>query len=439
MNYSNFTNFTNSNSSSLRDIVKLRKFKRKRVSSYDRTGGNMDMLFIKPGEKRTIFDVDGPGCINHIWTTQMCSNAKFWPRHVIIRMWWDDEDEDNPSVECPLGDFFGVGHGERVNFVSEPLQMSPEEGKGFNSWWPMPFKKHARIEIENDNPTSRIPDADNLLKKKPGLMFYYYVDYEIYDTWPEEKVEEENGANASNAPIGYFHAQFRRVDYKNDVIADPKSGKKYNFWQWQTTAGKNTRENGGYDRNHVILKARGKGHYVGCNINIDNWPFPLKRRLFNWPGEGDDMIFIDDDIGGEPTLYGTGTEDYVNMAFCPQQKYSAPYHGVIKGGGFNWAGKITYYRYHIQDPISFEEAIDVTIEHGHNNHRGDDWATTAYWYQLEPHENFPDFPTYPQRMPRANFKWYQVLKKGGKLCIKALGYLILIYFGFQFLTLVNLL
>jgi hypothetical protein len=387
------------------------------------------MLQIAPGEKRIIFDVEGPGCINHIWTTQLCSNAKFWPRHVTIRMWWDDEDE--PSVECPLGDFFGVGHGERVNFISEPLQMSPEDGKGFNSWWPMPFRKRARIEIENDNPTSLIPDATHLLKKKPGLMFYYYIDYEIYESWPEEDGEEE--------PIGYFHAQFHRVDYKTDMLVDPDSGKKYNLLEWQALAGKNTRQNGGYDRNHVILKARGKGHYVGCNINIDNSPFPLKRRLYNWPGEGDDMIFIDDDIGGEPTLYGTGTEDYVNTAFCPQQKYSAPYHGVIKGGGFNWAGKITYYRYHIQDPISFEKAIDVTIEHGHNNHRGDDWATTAYWYQLEPHDKFPAYPTYDQRMPRANFTWYQRLKKGGKLCTKAVGYLIVIYFGVQFLTLLNLL
>ncbi|UYP46626.1 hypothetical protein NEF87_002911 [Candidatus Lokiarchaeum ossiferum] len=408
-------------STSLRDLIKLSSFKRKRISSYDKSGGNLDMVFIKPGEKTTIFNVDGPGCINHIWTTQMVNNAKFWPRHIIIRMWWDDE--ETPSVECPLGDFFGLGHGDKQNFVSEPLQMSPQNGKAFNSWWVMPFKNHARIEIENDNPTSLIPDSNFLLKKKPGIMFYYYVDYELFESWPKDET-----------PIGYFHAQFHRVDYKNDMQTNPDSGEKYSLLEWQMLAGKNTRENGGYDRNHFILKAKGKGHYVGCNINIDNFPFPLKRRLYNWPGEGDDMIFIDDDIGGEPTLYGTGTEDYVNTAFCPQEKYSAPYHGVIKGGGFNWEGKITYYRYHIQDPIPFEKAIEVTIEHGHNNHRGDDWATTAYWYQLEPHAPFPPFPSREDRNPRKDLNWLHGLLKVGVILLKCLGFTAAVFAAIKILT-----
>ena len=100
------------------------------------------------------------------------------------------------------------------------------------------------------------------------------------------------------------------------------------------------------------------------------------------------MVFIDDDIGKKiPTLYGTGTEDYVNQAFSQSEKYSAPYHGTIKPGGFNWWGKITYYRYHIEDPIYFNKEILVTIEHGHDNHRNDDWSSTAYWYQKEPHDH----------------------------------------------------
>ena len=111
------------------------------------------------------------------------------------------------------------------------------------------------------------------------------------------------------------------------------------------------------------------------------------------------MIFIDDDVGGEPTLRGTGTEDYVNTAFCPQEKYSAPCHGIIKGGGVNWTGKITYYRYHIFDPVHFRRRIRVTIEHGHNNTRGDLWETTAYWYQREPHAAFPVLPDREHRRP----------------------------------------
>jgi hypothetical protein len=112
------------------------------------------------------------------------------------------------------------------------------------------------------------------------------------------------------------------------------------------------------------------------------------------------MIFIDDDIDGEPTLYGTGTEDYVNQAFSPQEIYSAPYHGCIIPGEFNWKGKITYYRYHIQDPIRFMKAIKVTIEHGHNNTRGDIWETTAYWYQIEPHAPLPPLPNREARAPK---------------------------------------
>ncbi|MHA1340365.1 MAG: glycoside hydrolase family 172 protein [Promethearchaeota archaeon] len=367
---------------SLRDLPKLRRFKRKRVSSYDRTGGNDDFLVIAPHEKRVIFDEDGPGCITHIWTTQSMLGDKVFPRNIIIRIWWDDEEE--PSVECPLGDFFGVGHGNRINFVSLPLQMSPKKGKGMNCWFPMPFKKHAKIEIENDS-----PKGWNILgsppKKKKCLIFYYYIDYELFDEWPYE--EEE---------IGYFHAQFRIKDYAPDVKIDKDTGKKYSIMEWQVTGGKNRRDNGGYDQNHVILHTKGRGQYVGCNINIYN----RFRFLYNWPGEGDDMIFIDDDIGNEPTLYGTGTEDYINCAYCPRKKYSAPYHGIIKGGAWNWHGQITYYRFHIEDPISFEKEIKVTIEHGHDNHRGDIWSTTAYWYQIEPHMKFPPFPNRKERKPK---------------------------------------
>ncbi|MFX0101153.1 MAG: glycoside hydrolase family 172 protein [Candidatus Hodarchaeota archaeon] len=401
-------------STSLRDVARLRNFKRRRESSYDRTGANIDFFHIKPGEKKIIFDVDGPGCINHIWTTQLALGAKFWPRHVIIRMWWDDEEE--PSVECPLGDFFGLGHGERINFISEPLQMSPAGGKGFNCWWPMPFKKHARIEIENDNPSSKCIDPEKRAIG-PGMMFYYYVDYELYDDWPDDP----------EAPIGYLHAQFRTKDYK-DMWNDPDTGKRMGIVHWLVGGGHNTRENGGYDRNHVILEAKGKGQYVGCNLNIYN-PYRPYMPIQNWPGEGDDMIWIDDDIGGEPTLYGTGTEDYVNTAFCPQEKHSAPYHGIIKGGRYNWVGKITYYRYHIQDPISFQKEIKVSIEHGHDNHRGGNWTTTAYWYQLEPHDKFPQIPSREERMPHPKRIILKLSYKGLKIVGKAILYLIALYIG----------
>jgi hypothetical protein len=178
--------------------------------------------------------------------------------------------------------------------------------------------------------------------------------------------------------------------------------------------------------NYVILEAEGTGHYVGCNLNIHNlrtdpelaWPesrdWPVSQeeqknttpeermaffKIFNWYGEGDDMIFID---GEEwpPSLHGTGTEDYFNTAYCPAVKYDSPYHGLTLPGGPNWSGKSSYYRFHIEDPIHFRRSIKVTIEHGHNNNRSDDVSSTAYWYQLEPHKPFPALPSVAERLPR---------------------------------------
>jgi hypothetical protein len=369
--------------SDLANIARLRKFKRKRVSSHDLTGGNTDWFEFQPNEKKVIFDEDGAGCIKHIWMTMAAiGSGQHWRRNIIIRMFWDGE--EHPSVEVPISDFFGMGHGEPKNFVSAPLQMSPRGGRGFNCWWPMPFKKHAKIEIESQ------------LQKKFNL--YYYVDYEDYESFPENPQE----------PIGYFHAQFRMSKKGKDQQTDRDTGKKYTRSEWQVKAGKNTRENGGYDLNHKILHAKGKGQYVGCHLNIDN---KARAMLLNWPGEGDDMIFIDDDVGREPTLFGTGTEDYVNTAYGPRKEYNAPYHGIIKEGGPFWIGKITYYRYHIPDPIPFEKEILVTIERGHNNHRqADAWDSTAYWYQIEPHEPFPKLPDKMERKPRKVPAWWRPTK-----------------------------
>ena len=155
--------------------------------------------------------------------------------------------------------------------------------------------------------------------------------------------------------------------------------------------------------NYKILEAKGKGQFVGCHLDIDNITF--MPWYINWPGEGDDMIYIDDDVEkGVPTLHGTGTEDYVNQAWAQRQKHSAPYHGTIITGGLNWWGKISYYRYHIEDPIYFNKRIVVTIEHGHDNHRKDDWSSTAYWYQREPHDHtlFPKLLDKKGRKPRVH-------------------------------------
>lgn len=340
------------------EIAKKRQGKRRRVSSYDPTGGNDDRKYIQPGETFTLADLTGAGCIRHIWMTLANEGfqvEKYAHRKIVLQMYWDGE--QTPSVQAPLGDFFGMGHGITKNFVSAPLQMSPQDGQGMNSWWPMPYGNGARITVTNECDTV--------------LILYYYVDYETHDTLPEDMLR--------------FHAQWHR-ECPTAGTPDPQN-EDHNAWCFEG-------ENLDGRNNYLVLQAEGTGHYCGCNVNIHNLN---PSGLWDWPGEGDDMIFIDGDT--QPTINGTGTEDYVNMAWCPTQEYNAPYHGLILGGRDNWKGKITYYRYHIQDPVMFEKDIRVTIEHGHANHRSDDWSTTAYWYQTEPHKPFEPIADVTHRLP----------------------------------------
>jgi hypothetical protein len=313
----------------------------KRFSSYDRAGGNTDIVRIKPGWTKVIAETKSAGCIRHIWCTIGISGKdgkpeKYYPRKIVIRMYWDGSKE--PSVEAPIGDFFGMGHGLTRNFVSAPLQMSPENGTGFNCWFPMPFERGARIEVTNEC--------------REGIKLYYYVD------WEEHRRPEGNGLR--------FHASWNRSITKG--ISEKGIGQMEFQDSGVNTSGKD---------NYCILDAKGEGHYVGCNVNIHN---RRQSWYWDWPGEGDDMIFVDGE-GWPPAIHGTGTEDYFSGAFCPTQEYNAPFHGIILPGGINWASKITYYRYHLLDPVAFKKSIRVTIEHGHANRRYDDWSSTAYWYQ----------------------------------------------------------
>ena len=349
----------------LGQLARLRSnVRRMRLSSYDTTGGNFDWWEFEPGQTRSIAAIEGAGCIKHIWMTLSCED-KYLYRKVLLRMYWDGE--ESPSVETPVGDFFGMGHNLTRNFVSLPLQMSPESGRGFNCWFPMPFESAARIDITNE--------------ANRKLNVYFYVDYESYPS------------GTSMADYGRFHAQWRRVN-PTPGWADPavrwegNHDKMFEAWRTPNLDGA---------QNYVILEAAGRGHYVGCHLDIDCF----ERQPNDWYGEGDDMIIID----GEPLprLYGTGTEDYVNTAFAPTEEYSAPYHGVILWQGtddWRWRGKNTIYRYHVEDPIFFEQSIRVTIEHGHGNKLSNDYSSTAYWYQTEPHQPFPPMLPVEARLPR---------------------------------------
>jgi len=357
--------------STLADLARIRKCKRRRISSFDRTGGNYDWYEIASGETRIIGDIKGAGAIRHIWCTMFPpSGEELFLRKVIIRMYWDGE--EHPSVEVPIGDFFGMGHGMSKDFWSLPLVMAPDNGRGFNCFFSMPYASAAKIEIINECESQ--------------LNFYFYIDYEEY-----EKLEDD---------IGRFHAQWRRenatatwgaeMPLQEPLGATPE-GQRYLLdvlWKEPNLTGKD---------NYIILEAEGTGHYVGCNLNIDCF----SQEKNNWYGEGDDMIFID---GEEfPSIHGTGTEDYFNTAFCPKDEFCTPYFGLHLNSGDEdnpWRGKNSMYRFHIEDPIHFSKSIKVTIEHGHANKLMSDYSSTAYWYQLEPHKKFPDMLPVKERLPR---------------------------------------
>jgi len=350
-----------SGSNSLSNLVKIKKdIKRNRVSSYDKSGANADFKVINEQSKFELCNLKTSGIIKHIWMT-LASADSYYLRKILIRIWWDDE--ENPSVECPIGDFFGVGHAKSVNFWSLPLSMGPRDGKGFNCFFPMPFSTRARIELENETEVK--------------LVCYYYIDYEEHD-----KID---------ASYGRFHVYWHREN--------PCSGQDYTQLKeskWKSE--KFSKKNPTHKDDYLILDASGEGHYVGCHLNIDNL---FETDRMNWPGEGDDFIEIDD---GEIKLYGTGTEDYFCTAWSPSEFFCSPYFGITLPGGKNWSGKISYYRYHIEDPIYFHKNIKVQIEHGHANQRSDDLSSTAYWYQSEPHKKLKPILDVTKRLPNEDLK-----------------------------------
>ena len=198
----------------LKGLAGKQDFRSRRVSSYDRTGGNRDSIAIEPGKTAVLAEIDGPGAIHHIWTT--IAAEPFYGRKIVLRIYWDGERA--PSVEAPVGDFFGVGHGLNRNFASLPIVCS-SEGRARNAYWYMPFRRSCRITATNEG--TRTVDA-----------FYYYVDY------------RELGGVPEGTP--YFHAQYRQA-----FPPDPK-------------------------RDYLILEAEGEGHYVGCNLSI------LQRAMGWW-------------------------------------------------------------------------------------------------------------------------------------------------------------
>lgn len=325
----------------------------KRISSYDRTGGNNDRFEnIKPGEVRELFNVKGAGMINHIWITIAPPPENLNRNDIILRMYWDGN--SFPSVESPIGPFFGQGWNESYPFSALPLAVGPKEGRGLVSYFVMPFAKGARIEIENQ--TGALIRA-----------FYYYVDYVEMKELPED--------------TGRFCAW-----YNHELTEALPDGEN----EWGTLGRQGQNPKG--ESNYLIADIKGKGHFVGVNYYVHS-PTPM------WYGEGDDMIFIDGD--DKPTLHGTGTEDYFNTSWCPKVIYNHPYFGYARvNDDLGWLGRTHVYRFHISDPLYFDKSLKFTIEHGHNNCLTLDLASVAYWYQAAPGAKLPPIPDKASRRPK---------------------------------------
>lgn len=304
--------------------------------------GSPSVPVVKAGETATLMDVQGCGVIRHIWlTVRIFRDEPLYTaealRNLIIRMYWDGSEV--PSVEAPLGDFFGVAHGRTASMAN--IYTMALLGRGFNSYFPMPFRKQARITITNDLPS-----------KREVRSVYFQIDYELHPSLP--------------ANTGYFHALFRR---QNPTVQK---------------------------QDYVLLDtAEGPGFYVGCTLGIR----PLEPR---WWGEGEMKMYIDGDREF-PTICGTGTEDYF-LAAWSLTPYQTPYAGCVfalppddKASGIRHK-LVSLYRFHEKDPVYFEKDLKVTIqqmgldEEKRKVERSDDVCSVAYWYQARPNAQRPPLP-----------------------------------------------
>lgn len=285
-------------------------------------------ITLEAGKTTTIMDVDGPGVIRHAWFT---FRPEFY-RDVIIRVYWDNSSE--PSVQAPLGDLLCNGWKKRQNILAMPINVNPSGG--MNIFFPMPFREHARITVENDSPN----DLGG---------FFYTVNYTLEDL-PEDTL--------------YFHAFWRRSNptpYAEEYL--------------------------------MIDEVHGRGQYVGTFMT---W----QQNSAGWWGEGEIKMYVDGDgvhptICGTGTedyfggAWGFGGESY-----------SAPYFGFqqVTGKSGEPGCRMTLYRFHVQDPVYFKSDLKVTMQalgwrgEGRYLPLQDDIASVVYWYQTLPHTPFAPVP-----------------------------------------------
>jgi len=326
--------------------ARAQQYRSGKQSSHDTTGGNRDAWPIKGGEQREIFNATGAGVISHIWFTISAQSALHL-KELVLRGYWDGLDK--PSIETPIGDFFGLNLGDYVIYESAYLACSP--GQSLNCYFAMPYRKGARFTVTNEG--SRDVGA-----------FYSNIDYLSMDALPADAL--------------YFHAQYRQA--APNVAQRLPDGK-----------------NPDGAMNYVYAETRGRGQLMGVTLGV-------VQNAEYWMGEGDDMIFIDDP--SMPAIIGTGSEDYFlgSWDFGGRQhaqpfshhQYGAPLIQSAERAG----GRYCCYRFHGDNPVTFTRYLRHTMEHGHANNRADNFYSCCYWYQERPYTDFPVMPAVEQRLPK---------------------------------------
>lgn len=334
--------------------ARAQNYRSLKQSSFDQSGGNADSWPIPAGGTRELFASEGPGVITHIWFT-IAADSQDHLKEIVIRMYWDGNSK--PSVEAPAGDFFGLNLGQY--FVYQSAFLNCSSVKALNCYFAMPFRKSARITATNES------------EHQVGA-FYSNIDYQIVPALPDETL--------------YFHAQYRQATPNHPTTND-----------WRHNGDADRLKNLDGKENYVFVETRGRGHLMGVTLGV------LQNQDF-WMGEGDDMVFVDDE--SKPLITGTGSEDYFNGAWDFGGRDTAiPFAHLYNGApliiaGERPGGRYCLYRWHADNPITFTKYLKHTIEHGHADHRADNFFSVAYWYQAGAFTDFPALPPAGARVPR---------------------------------------
>jgi hypothetical protein len=325
----------------LSGLEKLKTFESQRASSSGPNwkNDNDDARPIKPGETLTLAELQGPGMIAHFWCT-IAHPAENYSRLLTLRMYWDGE--EHPSVECPIGDFFGIGHGVDRQLASLPIRVT-SLGRGRNCYWPMPFRKSARITVTNES-------------ELPCHAFYYYLDWQKHTSLPED--------------TAYFHAMYRQ--------------------EFPCVMG----------RNYLLADIVGRGHYVGTVQSVVN-------ISEGWYGEGDDFFYIDGETEPRLRGTGTEDYFCDGWGFYAQEGpyYGAPMPDYGKAGDltsvyrFHIPDPVAFKK---SLRVEIEHKGSQTFPDGSGSgfiERDDLMSSVVYWYQTEPHKAWPALPPGRDRLP----------------------------------------